>query len=103
MTEAAVESERGLFAGKRYLCFANRDDFCAPWRLRRERLGATMRSPLRSVRFGPRSYPLSADADGLLVSREWNDGASEQKAHPGANLVARSPPAFYELCRLRER
>jgi hypothetical protein len=31
MAEAAAESERRLFAGKRYLSFANRDDFCAPY------------------------------------------------------------------------
>lgn len=31
MAEAAAESEQRRFAGKRYLCFANRDDFCAPY------------------------------------------------------------------------
>jgi hypothetical protein len=31
MAEAAAESERRLFAGKRYLSFANREDFCASY------------------------------------------------------------------------
>jgi|CXWL01.1.fsa_nt_gi hypothetical protein len=31
MADAAMESERRLFAGKRYLCFANDDDPCTPY------------------------------------------------------------------------